>query len=109
MEWYNATPLTTDKSMAKQVKQWLVVYDEIFYTDENANRYIALTGLCVRRYGLSLSVNSIKNNGKLMFIATLEAHDSEEYFKEFCDMADKVNGLYCVSDIFDNAIRVLTQ
>jgi len=93
--------------MAKQVKQWLAVYDEIFHTDENANRYYALTGLTVRRYGLSLSVNGIKKNGKILYMATLEAQDSEEYFKEFCAMADKVNGLYCVSDIIDFAIRVL--
>lgn len=93
--------------MAKQVKQWLAVYDEIFHTDENAKRYYALTGLTVRRYGLSLSVNGIKNNGKILYMATLEAQDSEEYFKEFCDMANKVNGLYCVSDIIDFAIRVL--
>lgn len=93
--------------MAKQVKQWLAVYDEIFNTDENASRYIALTGLCVRRHGLSLSVDGIKNKGNIMYVSTLEAQDSEEAFKEFCDMADKVNGLYCVSDIIDNAIRVL--
>lgn len=91
--------------MAKQVKQWLAVYDEIFRTDDNANRYYALLYWNVRHYGTSFSVNGIKNNDKLMCIATLEVTDSEEYFKEFCVMADKVNGLYCVSDIFDNAIR----
>ena len=93
--------------MAKQVKQWLAVYDEIFHTDENANRYCTLTGLCIRRYGLSFSVNGIKKNGKILYIATLEAQDSEEYFKEFCDMANKVKGLYCVSDIIEFANRVL--
>ena len=95
--------------MAKQVKQWLAVYDEIFHTDENARRYNALTGLCVRRYGLSLSVNGIKKNGKILYMATLEAQDSEEYFKEFCDTANKVNGLYCVSDIFEFATKVLIE
>ena len=95
--------------MAKQVKQWLVVYDEILHTYENSNRFYALTGLTVRRYGLSFSVNGIKNNGKILCIATLEAQDSEESFKEFCDMADKVKGLYCVSDIIDYASRVLEK
>lgn len=94
--------------MAKQVKQWLAVYDEILDTDDNASRYYALLNCNVRHYGTSIfSVNVIKSNGKLMYIATLEVRDSEEYFKEFCDMADKVNGLYCISDIIDNAIRVL--
>ena len=95
--------------MAKQVKQWLAVYDEIFHTSENTMRYGALTSLCVRRYGLSFSVNGkyIKKKGKVLYMATLEAQDSEDYFKEFCDMANKVNGLYCVSDIIDLAIRVL--
>lgn len=93
--------------MAKQVKQWLAVFDEIFHTDDNASRYYALLYWNVRHYGTSFSVNGIKNNGKLLYIATLEVRDNEEYFKEFCDMADKVNGLYCVSDIIDNAIRVL--
>lgn len=94
--------------MIKQVKQWLVVIDEIFRTDENASRYYALLYWNVRHYGTKLSMNAIKNNGgKVMDIATIEVTDSEEYFKEFCDMADKVNGLYCVSDIIDNAIRVL--
>lgn len=94
--------------MAKQVKQWLAVYDEILHTDDNASRYYALLNCNVIHYGTSFfSVNVIKSNGKLMYIATLEVRDSEEYFKEFCDMADKVNGLYCVSDIIDNAIRVL--
>ena len=93
--------------MAKQVKQWLVVYADIFYTNENARRYAELWRLSVTRYGLSFSVNGIKNNGKILDIVTLEAHDCEEYFKEFCDMADKVNGLYCVSDIIDAATRVL--
>lgn len=93
--------------MAKQVKQWLAVYNEIFSTDENESRYCALLYWNVRHYGTSFSVNGIKSNGKLLYIATLEVQDNEEYFKEFCDMADRVNGLYCVSDIIDNAIRVL--
>ena len=93
--------------MAKQVKQWLMVNDEIFRTDDNASRYYALLYWNVRHYGTNLSMNAIKKNGKVMYIATIEVTDSEEYFKEFCDMADKVNGLYCVSDIIDNAIRVL--
>ena len=93
--------------MTKQVKQWLAVYDEIFHTYENANRYSTLTGLCVRCYGLSFSFNGIKKNGKILYVATLEAQDSEDDFKEFCDMANKVNGLYCVSDIIDFANRVL--
>lgn len=93
--------------MAKQVKQWLAVYDEIFHTHENTDRYCALSCLIVRRYGLSFSVNGIKKNGKIVYIATLEAQDSEEYFKEFCAMANKVNGLYCVSDIIEFANRVL--
>lgn len=93
--------------MTKQVKQWLMVNDEIFRTDDNASRYYALLCWNVRHYGTSLSMNGIKNGGKVMHIATIEVTDNEEYFKEFCDMADKVNGLYCVSDIIDNAIRVL--
>lgn len=93
--------------MTKQVKQWLMVNDEIFRTDDNASRYYALLYWNVRHYGTSLSMNGIKNGGKVMHIATIEVTDNEEYFKEFCDMADKVNGLYCVSDIIDNAIRVL--
>jgi len=95
--------------MAKQVKQWLMVNDEIYRTDDNASRYYALLYWNVRHYNASLSVNAIKNgnSGKLMYIATIEVTDGEDEFKEFCDMADKVNGLYCVSDIIDNAIRVL--
>ena len=93
--------------MAKQVKQWLMVNDEIFRTDENASRYYELVSFKFRRYGLSFTVSGINNNGKILYIATLEAQDSEEYFKEFCAMADKVNGLYCVSDIIDAATTVL--
>ena len=93
--------------MKKQVKQWLVVLDEVMQDEENGNRYYGLFYWCVRHYGTSYSVNGIKNNGKLLYIATIEVHDNEEYFKEFCNMVDKVNGLYCVSDIIDNAIRVL--
>ena len=93
--------------MAKQIKQWLMANDEIFRTDENASRYYALLYWNVRHYNANLSVNTIKNGGKVMYIATIEVTDSEEYFKEFCDMAEKVNGLYCVSDITENAIRVL--
>ena len=95
--------------MARKIKQWLVVYADIFYTDENARRYYELLCLGLRRYGLSFSSSGIKNNGKILYIATLEAQDSEEYFKEFCEMADKVNGLYCVSDIVDNANRLFIE
>lgn len=95
--------------MTKQIKQWLVVYADIFYTDENARRYYELLCLNVTRYGLSFSVNGIKNNGKILYIATLDAQGSEENFKEFCAMADKVNGLYCVSDIIDFATKVLAK
>lgn len=95
--------------MAKQVKQWLMVNDEIYRTVENMNRYYALLCWNVRHYNVRLFENTIKNRNsdKVMYIITLEVQDNEEYFKEFCDMADKVNGLYCVSDIIDNAIRVL--
>ena len=92
--------------MAKQVKQWLAVIDEIFNTDENANRYYALLPWSVK-HGTSFSVDGIKNNGKILYIATLEVQDNEEYFKEFCAMIDKVKGLYRVSDIIDFAIKVL--
>lgn len=95
--------------MAKQVKQWLIFNDEIFRTGENASRYYALLYWNVRHYGTKLSMNAIKNGNKIMDIATIEVTDNEEYFKEFCDMADKVNGLYCVSDIIGNAIKVLSN
>lgn len=95
--------------MKKQVNQWFAVYDEIFRTDDNTNRYCALWGWSLRHYGTSFSVNGIKKNGKLLYMATLEVQDNEEYFKEFCDMADKVNGLYCVSDIIDFASKVLEK
>ena len=95
--------------MVKQVKQWLMVNDEIYRTDDNASRFYALLYWNVRHYNASLSMVAIKNgnSGKLMYIATMEVTDGEDEFKEFCDMADKVDGLYCVSDIIDNAIRVL--
>ncbi len=95
--------------MAKQVRQWLMVNDEIFRTVENMNRYYALLYWNVRHYNARLSENTIKNRNsdKIMYIVTIEVTDNEEQFKEFCDMADKVNGLYCVSDIIDNANRVL--
>ena len=95
--------------MTKQVKQWLVVYSDIFYTDENARRYYELLRINLIRYGLSFSVNGIKNNGKILYIATLESQDSEQYFKEFCAMAVKVNGMYCISDIIDVATKVLVE
>ena len=97
--------------MAKQIKQWLMVSDEVYRTNENTNRFIEFNEMLlywnVRHYNAHLSMNTIKKSGKLMNIVTLEVTDGEEEFKEFCDMAEKVNGLYCVSDIIDNAIRVL--
>lgn len=95
--------------MAKQIKQWLMVNDEIYHTVENMNRYYALLHWNVRHYNARLYENAIKNRNsdKIMYIITIEVQDNEEHFKEFCDMADKVNGLYCVSDIIDNSIRVL--
>jgi hypothetical protein len=96
--------------MVKQVKQWLMVNDEIYRTNENASRYNAWLCWNASHYNASLSMNAIKHNsGKIIYIATIEIADNEEQFKEFCNMADKVNGLYCVTDIMDNASKVLEK
>lgn len=95
--------------MTKLIKQWLVVYADIFYTDENARRYYDLFRLGLRHDGLSFSCSGIKNNGKILYIATLVAKDSETHFTEFCEMADKVNGMYCVSDIVNNANKLFIE
>lgn len=94
--------------MKTKIKQWLAVYDEIFHTDKSAISYCALLTWNVNHYGISFSVSGINNNGKIMYIATLEAQDNEE-FKEFCDMANKVKGLYDIDIIFDTAIKILKE
>ena len=95
--------------MAKQVKQWLAVLNEILHTDENSNRYCALLTWGVNHYGLSFSINGIMNNGEILYIATLEAQDSEENFKDFCTMAKAVDGLYDIDNIFDTSIKILKE
>lgn len=92
--------------MKKQVKQWLMVNGEIYRTAENVSRFYALLYWNVRHWNANLRVNIIKKDNKLMYIATLEVQDNEEQFKEFCKIADKVNGLYDVSEIIYNAVRV---
>lgn len=90
------------------IKQWLMFRDEIFSNSENSTRYLDMLYYNVHHDGICYYVSGINNNGKIMYIATLEAQDSEEY-KEFCSQAKAVNGLYDIDIIFDTAIKILKE
>ena len=93
--------------MKTKINQWFMVKDEVFSTDENAMRYLDLLYYNVHQ-DMQLHQNTVCKNGKTMDIMTIVTDDKEVY-DEFCAMADKVNGLYCVYDIMDNASKVLEK
>lgn len=93
--------------MKTKINQWLMLKDEIFDNDQNSMRYLGLLFYNVH-HDMQLHQNTVCKNGKKMDIMTIVT-DNKEVYDEFCAMADKVNGLYCVYDIMDNATRVLDE
>lgn len=85
--------------MEKQVKQWLVVLNEVMQDDKNASRYYGLFYWNVRHRNARLMVQTVKLNGKLITIATIKVDGNNEDFNEFCELASKVKGLYDIDDI----------
>ena len=94
--------------MKTKIKQWFMLRDEIFSNAENSTRYLDMLYYNVQHDGISYYVSGINNNGKIMYIATLEAQDSEE-FKEFCTMAKAIDGLYDIDNINDTANKILKE
>ena len=84
--------------MEKQVKQWLVVLDEVIQDEENENYYYGLFYWSVRHPNARLMAQTVKLNGKLITIATITV-DGNKDFNEFCEFASKVKGLYDIDDI----------
>lgn len=94
--------------MKRKIKQWLMVNDEICRTDENAMRYLDMLYYNVKHQDLHLYQSTVCKNSTTMNIITIVA-DSKEVYDDFCEMADKVNGLYSVCDIIENATKVLAE
>ena len=94
--------------MKTKINQWLMLRDEMLDNAENAKRYLDMLFYNVHHATLQLHQNTVCKNGKTMDIMTIITDDKEVY-DEFCAMADKVNGLYCVYDIMDNASKVLEK
>ena len=94
--------------MKTKINQWLMLRDEMLDNAENAKRYLDMLFYNVHHAALQLHQNTVCKNGKTMDIMTIVTDDKEVY-DEFCAMADKVNGLYCVYDIMDNASKVLEK
>ena len=93
--------------MKTKINQWFMVKDEVFTTDENLKRYLDMLYFNVHQ-DMELHQNTVRKNGKTMNIMTIVT-DNKEVYDEFCAMADSINGLYCVSDIVDNASKVLEK
>lgn len=93
--------------MKTKINQWLMLKDEIFDNDQNSMRYLDMLYYNVHQ-DMQLHQNTVCKNGKTMDIMTIVT-DNKEVYDEFCAMADKVNGLYCVYGIMDNATRVLDE
>lgn len=91
--------------MKTKINQWLMLEDEIFDNDQNSRCYLDMLFYNVK-HDMQLHQNTVCKNGKTMNIMTIVT-DNKEVYDEFCAMADKVNGLYCVYDIMDNASKVL--
>lgn len=91
--------------MKTKINQWLMLKDEIFDNTENSMSYLDLLFYNVH-HDMQLHQNMVCKNGKTMAIMTIVT-DNKEVYDEFCAMADKVNGLYCVYTIMDNASKVL--
>ena len=91
--------------MKTKINQWLMLKDEIFDNTENSMSYLDLLFYNVH-HDMQLRQNMVCKNGKTMDIMTIVT-DNKEVYDEFCAMADKVNGLYCVYTIMDNASKVL--
>lgn len=85
--------------MAKKVKQWLVVLNEVMQDDDNANRYYGLYRWNIRHRNAHLALQTVKRDSKLITIATITVDDDEVAYYEFCILASKVNGLYRIDDI----------
>lgn len=92
--------------METKINQWLMLRDEILGDAENTTRYLDMLHYNVLHQDMQLHQNTVCKNGKTMDIMSIIT-DNEEVYYEFCAMADKVNGLYCVYDIMNNAITVL--
>ena len=73
--------------------------------DDNARRYYGLYYWNTKHRNAHLALQTVKNNGKLITIATITVYDDESDYNEFCNLASKVNGLYCIDDI----LRVLNE
>lgn len=93
--------------MKTKINQWFMVKDEVFTTDENLKCYLDMLYFNVHQ-DMQLHQNTVRKNGKTMNIMTIVT-DNKEVYDEFCAMADRVRGLYCVSDIVDNASKVLVN
>lgn len=93
--------------MKTKINQWFMVKDEVFATEENFTRYLDMLFFNVHQ-DMQLHQNTVCKNGKTMNIMTIVT-DNKEVYDEFCAMADSINGLYCVSDIVDNASKVLEK
>lgn len=94
--------------METKINQWLMLNDEIFDNDQNAMRYLDMLYYNVHHKDMQLHQNTVCKNGKTMNIMTIVT-DNKEVYDEFSAMADKVNGLYCVYAIMDNASTVLEK
>ena len=95
--------------METKINQWLMLRDEILGDAENTTRYLDMLHYNVLHQDtLQLHQNTVCKNGKTMDIMSIIT-DNKEVYDEFCAMADKVNGLYCVYDIMNNAIKVLEK
>lgn len=88
--------------METMVKQWLVVLKEVNQDDQNVNRYYGLFNWNVRHHNARLMAQTVKLNGKLITIATINV-DGDKDFNEFCELASKVKGLYDIDDILNSA------
>ena len=94
--------------MVKRVKQWLVVLNAVMQDDENEGRYYGLFYWNIRHRNANLKVQTVKNNGKLITIATITVDDDENDFNEFCELASKVTGLYSIDDIL-SSVEVVNE
>lgn len=95
--------------MKTMVKQWLVVYDEIFRTADSTKRYCALTGWNVRHRNAQLMIQPVRLiNDKVLTIATIKVDGDFNDFNEFCELASKVKGLYDIDDIL-TSVEVVNE
>ena len=94
--------------METMVKQWLVVLNEVIQDNQNVIRYYGLFNWNVRHHNARLMAQTVKLNGKLITIATINVDGDFNDFNEFCELASKVKGLYDIDDIL-TSVEVVNE